>query len=319
MDTRYNIAEARVSLEHYEKSEKVPVNTYLVDVPKDTSLWLDDFNVVEIPEPHCWRLIRILDNGESEEAVFSLHGIVIGKDLPPVTELQKMAPRSHPFLQQAITLSGLDSAKFETAIDRTHDIYNKYRRFFPDNQLLPWNDLHCTITPGRTLTFSNRYFTRRKEAPTMRAIPFAVEVDPKGLLSQLITGHLFHSIDNQVSYYTRYKDDENKLVHDFVGPQTIRVGDIVDVQFSIVVYRMRTGQHVMKAMLFSIALVDGKYSDEYSQRKQIPVPPATLSVKRKTGYEVPPRPAKQTRLNHMDIDASQGVPTEAMHGLGLGT
>ncbi|TFK59185.1 hypothetical protein BDN72DRAFT_906086 [Pluteus cervinus] len=317
MDTRYNVAEARISLESYEISEKIPNNTYLVDVPKDTSLWLDNFSVVEISEPRCWRLTRILDNGESEEAVFSLHGIVVGKDLPPVTELQKMATRSHPFLRQSVTLSGLDSTKFETAVDRIHDIYNKYRRFFPENQLLPWNDLHCTITTGRTLTFSNRYFTRRNEAPTLRAIPFTEEVDPKGLLTKLITGHLFHCSDNEVSYYTRYKDDEDKLVHDFVGPQTFRTGDIVDVQFSVVVYRMRTGEHVMKAMLFSIALVNGKYSDEYSQRLQVPVPPSTLSVKRKTGYDVAPQSAKQARLNRMDIDATEGAPTEALNGLKL--
>ncbi|TFK64426.1 hypothetical protein BDN72DRAFT_774634, partial [Pluteus cervinus] len=168
--------------------------------------------VVEISEPRCWRLIRRLDNDETEEAVFSIHGIIVGKELPPVLDLPSMGKKSLPFLRQWVTLSGLSSVNFETAVDRAQDVYQKYRRFFPEDQLLPWTDMNCTITEGRTLTFSNRYFTRRNEAPTLRALPFTNEVDPKHLLTQLVTGHLFHSADNEVSYYKRYQDEEKKLV-----------------------------------------------------------------------------------------------------------
>ncbi|TFK60848.1 hypothetical protein BDN72DRAFT_720845, partial [Pluteus cervinus] len=211
--------------------------------------------VVEITEPHCWRLIHTSADGEPEEAVFNIHGVIVGKDLPPVVELPKMSMRTAPFLRQWVTLTGLSHGYFETAVDRVADVYDKFRRFFPENQLQPWSDMNCTLSEGRTLTFSNRFFTRRSEAPTLRPTPIPDEVDPKGLLKRLAMGPLFHSRDNEVQYYRRYKEDE-VLVHDFVNPQSFRIGDIVDVQFSFVVYRMRTGHHIMKPMLFSLALAD---------------------------------------------------------------
>ncbi|TFK61187.1 hypothetical protein BDN72DRAFT_904311 [Pluteus cervinus] len=299
MDGRF-VVEASQSLEEYTQKEKIPANTYIGELPKDTAQWLDRFEVVEISEPRCWRLIRRLDDGQSEEAVFSLH------ELPPVTELPRMGARSHPFLRQSVTLTGLSTDVFEAAVDRSQEVYNKFQRFFPENQLLPWGAMNCTITDGRTLTFSNRYFTRRQEAPTIRAIPFTYDVDPKRLLTQLVTGHLFHSSDNEVSYYTRYKDEDHQLVHDFTNPQTFRIGDIVDVQFSFVVYRMRTGEHIMKPMLFSIALVNGQFSDAYTQRMKMTTSSANPAVKRRTGYDTA-RPSKIRRTETVTPDGSGNV------------
>ncbi len=45
------------------------------------------------------------------------------------------------------------------------------------------------------------------------------------------------------------------------APQQFRLGDIVEVQFSLVVYQMRTQYYVLKPMLYSIALLDGKYAN----------------------------------------------------------
>ncbi|TFK63284.1 hypothetical protein BDN72DRAFT_776071, partial [Pluteus cervinus] len=197
--------------------------------------------IEEYPEPHCWRLIKNVGD-EKQEAVFSLHGIIVDKDLPPIT----VAPtntKSCPFLRQQITLSGLNCSEFEYAVDKARDIYNKFRRFFPEKQLLSWPELKCVISEGRTLTLGNRYFTRRSEAPTLQPIPFELCVDPNRVLAGCVNAHLFHSADNTVNYYRRYKDDDGELVHDVIPPQNFRIGDIVDTQFCFVVYRMRPTGH----------------------------------------------------------------------------
>ncbi|TFK58566.1 hypothetical protein BDN72DRAFT_781927 [Pluteus cervinus] len=228
---------------------------------KDDADWLTSYAIEEYPEPHCWRLIKNVSD-EKQEAVFSLHGVIVDKDLPPIV----VAPthtKAYAFLRQQITLSGLNIPEFEDAVDKARDIYNRFRRFFPEKQLLPWPELKCIISEGRTLTLGNRYFTRRSEAPTLQPIPFERYVDPNRILAGCTNAQLFHSADNTVNYYRRYKDENGELVyvHDVVPPQNFRIGDIVDTQFCFVVYRMRTGEHTLRLMLYSITLVDGKLSD----------------------------------------------------------
>ncbi|TFK62686.1 hypothetical protein BDN72DRAFT_776821, partial [Pluteus cervinus] len=217
--------------------------------------------VTEYSEPHCWRLTRNAAGSELEEGVFSLQGVIASKDLPPMIDASSASKRSAPFLRQQVTLTGFSLPTFEKALDYAGEVYNKFRRYFPDKQLQPWVLPPCSESPGRTITFSNRYFTRRNEAPTLRSIPFPLVVDPKSILANLVDGTMFHSEDNEVSYYERYQEEDKSLKHQYIPPQSFRIGDIVDIQFSFVAYRMRSGMHILKPIIYSISLVDKKYSD----------------------------------------------------------
>ncbi|TFK62989.1 hypothetical protein BDN72DRAFT_902770 [Pluteus cervinus] len=287
MDSFYDVHSAREWLLKYTAQEIVPMTRYLWSIGKDDTDWLTLYAIEEYPEPHCWRLIKNVGD-EKQEAVFNLHGIIVDKDLPPIT----VAPtntKSCAFLRQQITLSGLNTSEFEYAVDKARNVYNKFRRFFPEKQLLPWPELKCTISEGRTLTLGNRYFTRRSEAPTLQPIPFEPYVDPNRILAGCVNARLFHSADNTVNYYRRYKGEDGELIHDIIPPQNFRIGDIVDTQFCFVVYRMRTGEHTLRLMLYSITLVDGKLSDEYDLKKMKAETQTTIQqkpLKRKTGYEV---------------------------------
>ncbi|TFK73100.1 hypothetical protein BDN72DRAFT_762188, partial [Pluteus cervinus] len=211
--------------------------------------------------PHSWRLISSDASGDTEEGVFSLQGAIVGLELPPILERPGVSTKAIPFLRQQVTLSGLGLPQFEKALDLSGDAYNKFRRYFPEKQLLPWFCPPCASSSGRTISFSNRYFTRRNEAPTLKAIPFSIPVDPKRILTNLVNGTIFHAEDNEVNYYERYKEEDNSLKHVPLFPQNFRIGDLVDVQFSFVAYSMRTEQYIMKPMLYSITLIDKKYSD----------------------------------------------------------
>ena len=45
------------------------------------------------------------------------------------------------------------------------------------------------------------------------------------------------------------------------SPQIFRIGDLVEAQFSLVVYKMKGENYVLKPMLYSIALLDGQFAD----------------------------------------------------------
>lgn len=71
---------------------------------------------------------------------------------------------------------------------------------------MPWNASPCSLSEGRTLVLSNRYFTRRSEARSMRSIPFPQEVDPKRVLSNVVNEAIIHTEENEVVYLTRITD-----------------------------------------------------------------------------------------------------------------
>ncbi|TFK58241.1 hypothetical protein BDN72DRAFT_866105, partial [Pluteus cervinus] len=73
-----------------------------------------------------------------------------------------------------------------------------------------------------------------------------------------------------------------------VDPQIFRVGDVVEVQFSLVVYRMRGDNYICKPMLYSIALLEGKYGNELSSLNSPTKtsPMMAKALKRKVGYVV---------------------------------
>ncbi|TFK66984.1 hypothetical protein BDN72DRAFT_899338 [Pluteus cervinus] len=287
MDAHYNITGAQVCLTQYASQEQNSDQRYLSEVDADTE-WVSSFDVHAYNDPVCWRLIRRTEGGEPEEAVFNLMGVVAAKDLPPVKELHTRSSRSAAFMQQSITLTGLSTIPFEHAMDKAVNVHDKFRRCFPEEKLQAWSSMPCTVSSGRTISLSNRYFTLRSEAPSSLSIPFPEEVDPLRLLSKLVTPLMIHTSDNEVAYFERFVNAESEIKHRIVQPQVFRIGDIVDVQFTFVAYRMRTGQHVLKNMLYSVTLVNGKFADMFERARSdasIKMIPSVRALKRKVGYD----------------------------------
>ncbi|TFK60330.1 hypothetical protein BDN72DRAFT_905057 [Pluteus cervinus] len=210
-----------------------------------------------------------------------MQGVIEGKNLPPVLE----DPNSVP---QSVTLSGLGTPTFEESLSALTEMYTVFCRQFPEGRVLPLPTAESCIGIGGSLTFSNRHFTKRAEGPHMKAIPFSSLVDPKKYLTRMLSSTLIHTEENEVQYFTRYSDMGQNYKYLPAGPQQFRLGDIVEVQFSLVVYQMRTQYYIVKPMLYSIALLDGKYANELLMRAATvstnPEPHKVL--KRKVGYHV---------------------------------
>ena len=48
--------------------------------------YIAQFDVVDTTHPTRWRMLRTLDNGEKQELILRIQGILTLKDLPPIQE-----------------------------------------------------------------------------------------------------------------------------------------------------------------------------------------------------------------------------------------
>ncbi|TFK59963.1 hypothetical protein BDN72DRAFT_724233, partial [Pluteus cervinus] len=225
--------------------------------------------------PSSWRLVK-QGEGEGEEVVFTLQGVIEEKNLPPMVEDPNFRiPRNKAqYLTQSVTISGLGTSTFEDSITALNEMYTVFSRQFPEGRLMPLQSNSSNWGLGRSLVLSNRYFTKRSEGPQMKSVPFPAAVDPRKILTRYLTSSLIHTEENDVQYFVLL----TVIRYHSSTPQNFRVGDIVEVQFSLVVYQMRTEHYVLKPMLYSLALLDAKYANVTQ--------PSSRPLKRKVGYKV---------------------------------
>ncbi|TFK58156.1 hypothetical protein BDN72DRAFT_721604, partial [Pluteus cervinus] len=204
--------------------------------------------------PSSWRLVK--QGGEEEEVVFTLQGVIEEKNLPPVVEDPKIPKTKMQFLTQSVTLSGLGTPTFDESVVALSEVYTVFSRQFPEGRMMPLQSSPSSFGSGSSLVLSNRYFTRRSEGPQMKSIPFPSTVDPRKILTRHLSSSLIHTEENDVQYFVRHSDMGKNHKYHVASPQNFRVGDIVEVQFSLVVYKMRTEHYVLKPMLYSLALLE---------------------------------------------------------------
>ncbi|TFK59912.1 hypothetical protein BDN72DRAFT_780099, partial [Pluteus cervinus] len=210
--------------------------------------------------PASWRFIKHGDNN-AEEMVFTLRGVIEGKELPPIFTEPKIPRNKYVYLQQSVTLTGLGTPMFEKSVQALAEIATVFNRQFPEGQMIPWHSSPSCLADGQSIVFSNRYFTRRKDGPLMKPVPFDQDVDPRGFLSRATNSQIIHTEENKVKYFRREKDTNTEVRYHPAEPQTFRVGDIVEIQFGLVVYKMRTESYILKPMLYSLALIDGQFAN----------------------------------------------------------
>ncbi|KAF8809758.1 hypothetical protein BYT27DRAFT_7093807 [Phlegmacium glaucopus] len=221
------------------------------------------FEVKEIEKPKTWHLLTLSTiEKDVEEAVFTVQGVIISKDLPPLREKPKITANRYRFLRQGVKLSGLGSPTFHNALMAANEIYGYFERQFSEGILELWGCSDDDKFP--CIDISNRYLTPANEAHGLEDIPFDKGVDPQGILRSMAKGdgtttHI-HTEDNQVRYFNTRKDTEGNIKFTACEPQMYRVGDIVQAQFSFVVIPIKGNRRKMLSVLRSLALLDGSFS-----------------------------------------------------------
>ncbi|KAF8811793.1 hypothetical protein BYT27DRAFT_7017840, partial [Phlegmacium glaucopus] len=206
--------------------------------------------------PNTLRLVHTNANGRAtEEAVFTIQGVLSGKNLPPVTEKIRSTSQAC-YLRQGVTLIGSGTPTFEEAINAAQEIYGIFDRNVQDTSLKSWSLSSSPITQGRALDASNRYLTSKRDAPAMVSIPIPATIDPRGILKKLTKEGFLYSEENKVQYYQVHKSDEGTNRFEPVGPEIFRIGDIVEIQVSFIAVPLKDNKHKMIVVLRSIALLD---------------------------------------------------------------
>jgi len=179
--------------------------------------------LVEVHSPPCWKLTMPDDNGDNVEMVFTVIGILSKKDLPPIETKYVMIlylkffiinstyiyRSGHPqFLRQSVQLTGLNTQSFDLAVAKIREIHLMIERHFVDGSLeQPVTDMFKNY---KCINLATRYFTARGNNTT-QAIPFSVDVDPKGILAAMAKDKYFHGPENEVKYFRMDASSESQL------------------------------------------------------------------------------------------------------------
>ncbi|KAK7041966.1 hypothetical protein VNI00_008948 [Paramarasmius palmivorus] len=286
------------------------------DIPRETFVYTNTHSA----KSDVWRVVEhTADDGQPEESVFTVHGIIVQCELPPVVRPYPQQSAAK-YVQQKVTLTGFQSQIFNDSISGILHVDGHLRMNVRENgpaQYLSQQDMHATLEIG------NRYFTSKRLASTSEHIPFPPTIDPKGILEDLRGNHFLHTPENQVEYYEAFTvNDEQRYsarcsFHQgpalsfssfrTVSPAFIKCGDIVEVQLTVSLVDHPQGkndlgssQYITKLILRSITLLDQSFSEKRRLASILPTKQVTL--KRKIGHDEEQTREAQERLKRMAID-----------------
>ncbi|KAK0493796.1 hypothetical protein EDD18DRAFT_1356273 [Armillaria luteobubalina] len=216
MDEFYDIARAFNTVQKHAK-ESMSTSCYHMSGIIMEGEQMSEVSLQKDTDDSVWRLAK--DNGDdAEELVFSCTGVMCEANLPPI-EMKLTAERE-----------------------------------FKHGMLDKWTP--STYRGFPMFTLSNRYFRTMKEGAQHEAVPFSDDVKPVGILQCLGKIDVVHTKDNIVQYFKAHTDNEGKRRFQRARPQLFRIGDVVEVQCSIIVFKTKVIKHRMKLVLCAIALLD---------------------------------------------------------------
>ncbi|KAK0471418.1 hypothetical protein IW261DRAFT_1425226 [Armillaria novae-zelandiae] len=141
-------------------------------------------------------------------------------------------------------LTGLGCPAFDKVITTLQEIRLTGEREFKNGMLDKWTPLMYQGFPAFT------------EGGQYEVITFDKDVDPVGILQWLAKTDMAHTEDSVVQYFKANVDDEGKQRYQRARPQLFRIGDIVEVQCSIIIFKARGARHRMKLILRAITMLD---------------------------------------------------------------
>ncbi|KAF8902347.1 hypothetical protein CPB84DRAFT_1846289 [Gymnopilus junonius] len=283
----------------HERLQDASVEVHLSEL-KLSDGWQSEYQPVHCGTPKAWRLtVPVAENEEEhtsddehkEEIVITIQGILADKDLPPFeSKFNEKSPTAQR-LKQRVTLVGLGSMTFQRAIENIVVLHTHMGRYAGAEKLDKCGALG-TVNSMQSIEASNRYFTPKIQAKDcMKGVPFASGVDPKGWLAKAGGKDLLHLEDNVVRFYERVKGREGGEWN-FVETEPVKfqVGDIVEIQVSIVA--VPQCDHKLKSMLIlrAVTLLDGSFTQEadririHDKHTSLVQQAKPVTLKRRVGY-----------------------------------
>ncbi|KAF8229957.1 hypothetical protein L208DRAFT_1036013, partial [Tricholoma matsutake] len=220
--------------------------------------WEQTIKIEHYSHPESWRLLRLDSQGEFlNEAMFTIQGMLISMELPPLTEVPRTPTWKYKYLRQSVTIRGLSTELFNHAANVSLEIHRLFDRAFAKGIVDNWK---VGNVDGAVINMSNYYLTPAKDVPGLQSMPFMAGVDIHGVLEEMLSNKgekaYTHTEDNQVFYYKSFKDADGSQ-----RPQIFCKGDIIEVQVSFVAVPIRPGsptklRRKMFIVLQSLTLLD---------------------------------------------------------------
>ncbi|KAJ7695921.1 hypothetical protein B0H17DRAFT_865701, partial [Mycena rosella] len=155
---------------------------------------------------------------------------------------------------QQVTITGLGGELFDKGLRNLQEINGMFDRYFLQDAMTKWTnaelDGHLVMNAG------NRFFTSLDNEPGARHVSFGAGVDPLGVLQTVVGNRMVHAAENVVSYFKQ----TNKYIYDTAFPGNFRVGDMVEVEVSVIAFKSRNKMIKMHCNLRVLTLIDGIYS-----------------------------------------------------------
>ncbi|KAF8416928.1 hypothetical protein L210DRAFT_3581592 [Boletus edulis BED1] len=263
MDDYFDFDHAKHVLNEYTKtrqSDKL-VGPYLA-YNKDSSvlkIWR-----ASLPDNHDMSRMTYKDaeTGDVMEAVLTVQGYILKKDLPPILSVPRKMNAAR-YLRQAVTLAGLGTSIFESAIETVRGAHTHLARNYSAGRVTPWNPER--FRGQDILEISNRYLTSRYRQSPSPVVAFQRGVDPKNILARLASDQYDHLEENQVMYY-KLNDECRKF--EIYDPSIFRTGDFVEANFSIFAFPTDNENCGMRLVLRTLALLDGGQSTRAEIRRK---------------------------------------------------
>ncbi|KAJ6464408.1 hypothetical protein C8R45DRAFT_939926 [Mycena sanguinolenta] len=201
------------------------------------------------------RLVFNAGTAGETEAVFSLVGALHVSDLPPVS-LQQAKMIGPKCLWQHVTIVGYNSAQFKSAVANMETIAFEMSRSFKNDELCLWRPGSGEGEVGLSVSANCRYFTVGPNVPADHKAVFDPLTDPRKHLESMLSSAVHYTFDNVVTYLALAKGE-----YAFYPPESFKVGDIVEVGFTITVWKLAADNNGAKfttnLVLRTLTLLDG--------------------------------------------------------------
>ncbi|KAJ6489528.1 hypothetical protein C8R47DRAFT_1215341 [Mycena vitilis] len=261
MNKHYDAAAASMALEAALASSVEQMKSPVDKAVQHLSLLdVDSLKVIATGgKRQVWKLAAIEDGVASEtEFCFRLQGIVSKLALVP-GDIQKLSPVQVLNTSQQIGLTGLSCASFDQAVNELQRVDALFARYFQAGV----QGARRAHDESIVLNASNRFLTALADEPGALHIKFQDGVDPMGRLGKFIGSEIVHTEDNVVNYFKREKDDDTgKFTYCAVTPDTFRIGDIVEIEASLMAFKNRHDHVKTHCNLRLVTLIDATFSKE---------------------------------------------------------
>ncbi|KAK0244860.1 hypothetical protein EDD85DRAFT_785224 [Armillaria nabsnona] len=227
---------------------------------------MQQVSVVNDRSGYVWCLLtQASKREEPEEVVFMVNRIICGLDLPLVYSLPKLIADKPLIMLQKVTLTGMGASTFKDCMNAMREVSMIAEWEFKQGALEQWTP--TSINGVKAMEITNRYFRRTREGDSEEPLTISKDVDPKGVLQQLMRLDLVHTEENVVHYFRSTIKEGGKRKYQVAKPQLFWVGDIIEAQITLAIVRGKKRTHRIKLILRAIVLLDAEYTQARSGRQ----------------------------------------------------